>query len=723
MNKLRLIAILFCIGFFSKLIAQIDFDNYQIIENTGTLPEQFNSSYKDKLVEISQDSKKSKKKKQDEEFYIQTTYSLDKYLKSGYVMFNDPLSNYLNKIMKLILEKNNIEKDITVYVIRSTSINAFALNDKVVFVTLGMLAFYDTEAQLAYTLCHEYIHYQNKHVFNEYKTEKIIESDYRRNRGSKNDVMLAQAKYSRELEKEADREGFKLFTNTGYNVNGAKTTFDVLARDYDIFYNGTYSAGYLETKYLKVPMNYVVDTLIEVTKKETEVDEDENLSTHPELDDRKFMIESMIFDMNLSPSESGNFIISESEFRGVQKMARYELLRLYLLDRRYERAQINALELLKDNPNSLYLKKIILKSIYGLSCYSNAKKISRVHLKYKKVEGELQRFVRMIDNMNAQELSYFGLNYGWRLHKEFPEDTEVKAICDELFDKCGKSHKLSPFYFKKELPTDSSVFKSDGKKSKSKKNVEYLSYGFIDLIQDGEFRSEVTKYYDKYKETEVKEDEETTDQDGSNSKKKKSSILEDKDEIENLDKLLLFEPYSIMLDLRKKSKAQYLATETQTMLLEKDIVDMAKKLKLQIDIISTRNLEADPEKLNDYMYVSEFMDEKYDHDGVEVLPVDKLKIDNICDKYGVDNIGTLALFKYKNEPNVFMNVIFIMTLYLAPIGIANLVVPKYSTIFYTAIYNSGAKGEVYSKAFEVNNSRYRDSQLANLYYLLAGLKK
>jgi hypothetical protein len=728
-NKLLLLIWLVCTGL---VHSQTDFNNYRLIESKGPLPEIFNTSSKEKLDEI-KDNKELKKK--DANFYVETTYSLDKFFKSGLVIFNDEIGTYVNKVMELILQKNGMSADVKVYIMKSNVVNAFALNENVIFVTMGLLAQINSEAELAFVLCHEYIHYKNKHVFSGYQNNKKIIKDYKKHKKDDAKLLLSMARYSQDLEKEADIQGFNLYSQTGYNIYAATTIFDVLEHSEEPWQNINYTPYFLESRYLKIPTVYFRDSLLKVESVKQSYDE-ENLNSHPDVSERKQYIEGEIVSQNLDTNTHINYQISEAEFINIRKMARYEVLRLYLLDRSYEKAHYQAFTMMQEEPNSIYLKKILLKSMYGLACYSNEGKKSRVHLKFEKINGEMQRLVRAVDNFNSKELSFFTLHYAWQLHKLYPSDVEIEAICSEAMDACVGYHKLTPTFFKKELPTDSTLLTITTlpKSKKTKKNTGYLAYSFIDLItEDDDFNTVLDASYKKFKLEkrkndkikEEEEEEEVSDSTATVIKQKPTQDYESVNEIESVDRIMLFEPFSILLDFRKKENKtkQYSATEKQNAILDNDLQLIAQKLNIQIEIMSNRNIEADPDRLNDLMYVSNFISEKLNHDGVNVLPTDKLKIDGVFKKYAVDYMGLLALIKYKNRSNVLLNIAMIFSVIFSPIGIANLVSPSYKTIFITEIYDASAKSEIYSKAFQVSNSKHHDAILANLYNLFGGLKK
>jgi beta-barrel assembly-enhancing protease len=88
-------------------------------------------------------------------------------LRSGYVLFNDPLSEYVSAVAdNLLKEDANLRKKLNFYVLRSSDVNAFATDQGAVLVTTGLLSQIENEAQLAFVLAHEITHFQRKHTLN-----------------------------------------------------------------------------------------------------------------------------------------------------------------------------------------------------------------------------------------------------------------------------------------------------------------------------------------------------------------------------------------------------------------------------------------------------------------------------------------------------------------------------------------------------------------------------
>lgn len=97
-------------------------------------------------------------------------------------------------------------------------------------------------------------------------------------------------------------------------------------------------------------------------------DYDDSKSSHPNIKKRKELLDRLIANNN-SSGEKLN-ALQNDRFKTIQRLAQRELVHLDLLNRQYYDAMINALILLKKNPNDRFLEESIAKALYGIAKYS-----------------------------------------------------------------------------------------------------------------------------------------------------------------------------------------------------------------------------------------------------------------------------------------------------------------------------------------------------------------
>ena len=78
-----------------------DFDNYQLLKSTGTIPSDFlmpsSEKYKKEIESIDKDEKTTDKNNK-KQFYLESNFLIDDLLQSSRVLFNDPITAYVNKV-------------------------------------------------------------------------------------------------------------------------------------------------------------------------------------------------------------------------------------------------------------------------------------------------------------------------------------------------------------------------------------------------------------------------------------------------------------------------------------------------------------------------------------------------------------------------------------------------------------------------------------------------
>lgn len=91
-------------------------------------------------------------------------YGLKFIMGFGSVLYGDPMSQFVNKVAKnLLVNQPKVLKYLQFFVLKTNYTNALCMEPGVIFITTGLLAQIENEAQLAYILAHEISHYKEKH--------------------------------------------------------------------------------------------------------------------------------------------------------------------------------------------------------------------------------------------------------------------------------------------------------------------------------------------------------------------------------------------------------------------------------------------------------------------------------------------------------------------------------------------------------------------------------
>lgn len=177
----------------------------------------------------------------------------------GQVAPDEDLREYVLSVGDALVPRDFVDPRLTIRfkVLRAADQNAFALPNGSIYVTLGLLAQFENEAQLAGVLAHEIAHVARYHYF-------LFDRDYRSTAVAVNLLGIGTAAvggwggllanvgvesllvgtlfgYSRELEEEADRIALVTAANRGYDPGQIPALFTRLLIDYD----GTHLEGSL----------------------------------------------------------------------------------------------------------------------------------------------------------------------------------------------------------------------------------------------------------------------------------------------------------------------------------------------------------------------------------------------------------------------------------------------------------------------------------------------
>ncbi len=427
-------------------------ENYQPLKSTGEIPKDMiiKSSKKYEIEKSTIDKSESKRdRKSKESFYLSTYFEIDKMLLSGMVSFNDPITVYLNKIVDLLLkDEPALRKQVRVYTMKSPEVNAFATNQGIIFVNLGLLAKVQSEAELAFILAHEIIHVEKKHSLNKYLKVKTIERDKELyNDLSLDDKLATVNHYSRELETEADEHGLTRFLKAGYSLDAIGGAFQALAYSHRPFVEDEFDYKWLESGTFTFPEEF--DRKRVNLVKGAEDEDDDSTSTHPSVEKRQAHIQEKTKDV--SPEGRKLSIVSEAEFMAAREFSQFEICRLHVLRQRYDLAIYEAQVLLKQYPDNLYLKKLKLKAMAAMAYYTNSGISISEWEDYvnEDQQGNLQRAYHFFLSLavDGDYIATVATRYSWQLKQEYPQDKEIATIADSMMHLLFYEREVDPEFF------------------------------------------------------------------------------------------------------------------------------------------------------------------------------------------------------------------------------------------------------------------------------------
>ncbi len=791
--KLKLIAAAFMLFAGRLAIGQkVDFNDYQPLKSGGSLPNDVTTTasaqYKKEVETLKKKdygNKINKDVKQD--FLLQNSYLVNTLLLSGKVLYNDPVGEYVNKVADEILENDDaLKKKIRVYVLKTDEVNAFATHQGLVFVTIGLLAQLNNEAELAFILCHEFIHVRKEHVISGYVEKKKIEKREGKyyDVDNFNDAISKISSFSRDQESEADVEGFNLFKKTGYAHKSIDGVFDVLEYSYLPFDEISFSPSIFESRFMKFPKKMVMaDSVVKSIqgvsdkkkkKSDDEEDEDEdgnkkkkkkksdevdeevdeeesgeeevNTSTHPEIPDRRKELDKK-YDLD-GDSKRKKYIVSEKEFLNVRKMARYEVCRIYMIEQEYEKALYSAYILLQSNPHSVYLNRTLGHALYALERHllgDGRNTFKEVHHKYKGSEGFIQQVFYFIEKLSKDKSAFstVTLKHLWDIHLKFPDDKDISNMASQVMWDMVKENKLSHDDFLKEAPMekvkeekkegeeeDSKYTKIKKKKKKEKEKAgknAFTKMAFIDFGKDEEFADSFAAAEKRYRDLD-KDDENLTESEKKAIRKKErkeKQLKETKGYALGVNKIMLLDPEFTQVDLRKDNPVKLQAGEEKMRELDKSISKICRQLNLDVIHLNSKDLKSgDAEKLNDISILGDWINEYYRADGLNIVTTEMPQLRNIMKKYDTKYmcLVNVKLLHEKKEDLAMWWLLSCVMPLFIPYAIINSFKQNITTYFNVYVVNLES-GEVSMVVHrKVKGNASRDLMNAHLYDIFNQVK-
>ncbi|MBC8047584.1 MAG: M48 family metalloprotease [Fimbriimonadaceae bacterium] len=724
----------------------IDFTNYQGLYSSGIVPDDFtklsSQKYKDERENINTSESRRDQLSQDQ-FYLESNFLTDRLLHSGRVVFGDPVTNYLNEIKAIILKDDpKLKEKIRIYTYRSNDANAYTFNNGIVLVTTGLLMQAENEAQIAFILCHEFKHYVEQHAISSYvESERMDRGDGVYRNLNSQDVELAQLRYSKDLEIEADEKGLELYKKTNYNAEAVSSAFDVLLYSYLPFDEVEFNKTYFNHGTFQIPDDYILDSLKEISAQE---DYDDSESTHPNIKSRKE--DALEILGNIDNTNRKDFLVSEETFRYVQNICRYEAVKLYLTDLNYEYAFYSNYLLMLDDPENPYLQKNMAKALYSISRYKTDRSYSTdMHVSYQKIEGNAQQIYYMAEKLPAKDFSILALQSVWKAYKNNPQDKTLEIMTDELMYDVLKKHNIKIKDLKTEYPitvVDSVAVKKEdtaekeevkeekttSKSSKYKKIKEskeeeetttsktgdnaYWKYAFVELLKDEIFSKKFTEA-EKDRTVDLEDSYEKYD------KKKDEYAL-------GINKIVVVDPLYMKVDETSKTAVKYVASEQGQLDMRKKIDDCADELNMKVDFVSSKEIDSkDVEAFNDLAILNDWLSEKLEHEDqeVEILNSTQEEMKTLAKKYEVDNFVWIGILSIKEkEENIGLKIVGLLIPYTMPFVVYDLIEPNNYSYFFTLVAN-GNTGNMEMQYFNGTNLKDRDSvQKSNIYYILHQMK-
>lgn len=675
---------------FLQSAAQTNFNQYQPLCSKGPVPKDFSNTTLSKIKQDHREDLKSLSPRKREFFVEQIHYSIDEILHSGNVAFGDTISNYLQELGdRLIAGESDLEGKLRFYVYNSTEANAFSTRQGIVFVTTGLIAQLTSEAQLAFVLSHEIIHYREHHVLDlfEYATKEKFYSY--------NEKARFLSNYSRENELEADRLAVKMVHDAGYKSSEMNKTFDVLLYSYLPFEEIKLDKSYFNTDEMYVPEMYFDFKRNEISAK---FKYNDYLMSHPNLAKRKEQVTDQI--AKFKDWEKEMLYDDSLQFFYIRDISRFE----YVLNKVYAEEPVEALYAIyileKKYPESTFLKNYksqawldIMKASIKKETFtyvSNSYSINRKKARY--YEGQisiLNQFITVLPK--AGKLS-MGLRIIYDAYHADTTDPVAKKCYETAIHLLVKSDDFEMSKFSSKNFAETLAYLKELKQDTSSKSklhaVEWDKYAVIENQSKGmteDFGIDSTKFY-MYGIADILRDSSFVKKFGQFSAGK-NKLDKDKDDFNlmtdaeqedleyfkydeqvhlDMDSMLLFQP--AVFETTRSTGIDVFKTFKTKDLIFKEIYNNAEDLNIHVESLSLKDLETlHAEDWNNYSMLQRSLTRAIADYENDYFVLDVPGLNQVKTKFRTEKL-LFVEYQHSYAPDLYVGNVALFTV-LLPVGL------------------------------------------------------
>lgn len=780
-NILLIISLFVCTSLYAQ--KQNLKENYKAIRSNGSIPEDFTTRSGEKYAADVQsiDNASRKEKKSQKEFLLNSNFYIDRYIQSGNVLFGDPVTEYVNKVAdKLLASEPKLRKELRFYTSKSTEVNAFATNQGMVFVNIGLLAQVQNEAQLAFVLAHEIAHYVKKHSINSYVEQKSMSKTRDFKSLSENQKELILSNYSKENEFEADVYALEMLRETEYAFDEFEGVLDVLQYSYLPFDEVPLDSSWFQSKYYKFPGSFLPDTVNRILGDD---DFDDDKSSHPNIRKRREAFEEYVSDNNKFKGTKSS-LLSEEEFEYIRDLCRFEMTRIYLLNLRYARALYNVYLLSDKYPENLFLKEVKAKALMYAAIYktnntgedlweakaeilninTETERANPISKSNKNIEGEIYSMFEFLSKTPGEDIAIMAAKSNWEsLNTKNKEG--MLPFATQSVETLVRRYGLNPKDFyrtteemeaglkenkpKEEVKNEDEEIEEKteteekGKKrdkySKIKKkkaingNNDYIKSAFLELGENTDefwklFESKYEEYKDEKEEARkllamsLKEKTEYKKQFYKDLKKSK------KDEETRITKLLVLDPFYYKAKNRdgEIKEVDLQKAESQSFVYRDYLREFSEELNMETTVLIIKELEEnDIEKFNDFTILKEWLSENISHGDHLGFSSQSEEIKALMEKYNCNHLmvtGVLNLNVGISDELDYLRFMSVFSVIGSPIGLYLTLRKYYNTSVFSVVYNTNSGDQVYSQSKTIKHKDKKDYLRSMVYETLFNVK-
>lgn len=600
-----------------------------------------------------------------------SSFVVDEFLFQGECVVNGPLGDYVNAVLSEVLkERPEVRAKLRVYVARDPAVNAFATDQGIIVVNMGLLARIRNEAELAFVLAHEVVHYARRHSLN-----SAIEGSRRTSRSYRPDAtersMFSVHEYDRSLESEADLEGWKMVSSGAYDQGAMFAMFDILDSADLAMRQVPFEMRFLARMGLQLPDSLLPDTFATV-RIDTTIEE---ASTHPAVTQRRREIQEL---MNGS-AHGRTTVLGEERFQQVRQLARQEQALLLTRSESHVAALYQSFLDARLGSGGLLSDLAATDALFHLAMEANAPDADADILRGR--QGVEEQLRLALFNLKPCDVNVIALCWAMDQVARHPESRYLPIARDRLLQELVAIHGLK-------LESGALVVNTDA--------AGPVTRG---LLAGGEAQHEVKALLEKVDPNSVRpvhrgDDDKLTAKDLKKAVGKRFKL--------GIDKVVFLDPFAKRVDLRKQRPDDPFKAEEheRSMVLGAQRAD--KELGIDVEVLHSSVLgRDDAQRLNDIMVLNDwFARAEIDH-GFVVCPATHDQALEVMDRYGTPYLARTAVFARVSQPTNYVAKYFSIVLpMLWPLSVGEIWGPKREVVYLFTVMDVRT-GEVVASNMEL----------------------
>lgn len=620
---------------------KVDFNRYEPLKSSKKLPACFLSTTSSKTQQHIKENADEDDKRYIENlkknFSIKGTYYNDYLIFSGRILSGDPVTDYISKVAaELLKDSPELLKSLQFYALKSSSVNAFSTSTGTIMVSLGLISQLKNEAELAYVLAHEIVHYEKKHGINQaIESYEVLKGKGNNTRKSFEEKLDHIYEYEKQDEFEADSIGLLRFLKSEYAFSSAESLMDLLLHAYLPYEQKEFDLTFFDKQPFVVPQCYFADTVADIKIDDTYEDRYES---HPSIRKRKAAVERIVKRKGTDNAGLKEFIVSEDEFKYVQEVSRFEIVRLDVLRRNYGNAIYNAFLLMDEYPNNEFLETAVAKSLYGLSKYKTIDEFHRVARSYMSIQGESQQLHFFFRQLNKTQLNVLALQYIMAVADKYSENRQLIKYRDDLMKDLVVENEVKASDLFAKRPSPQVLNKLHGQTAIGEQNLrkqqsacrDFYKLAFIDQFEQPSFKKKLDSLQKVLAIEKAKKNQTYKEREKARKEEEKKYEKEGRKIFAN--KVVILDPY---FNIRGKKAEFYIEAEEQKLELDKVIKENARAANINFEFINSKRLKSsDVEQYNRLSLLKEWLQERYAHGDLEIVPLTLDQVAGFSTQFG-----------------------------------------------------------------------------------------